>query len=753
MSFFNELKRRNVIKVAAAYIIVAWLLLQVSDTLVPALHLPEWFHSGVAFLLIMGFPVAMIFAWAFELTPDGLKKEKDIDRAQSITHHTGQKLNYTIIALLAIALVYFVWESRFQGGNDDPASTATKTSVNETMPDVSAETSTTPQPDSKSIAVIPFQNRSANEENAAFFSDGVHDELLTNLSKISALKVISRTSVLGYRDTTKNLRQVGEELGVANILEGGVQRAGDTVRINVQLINAATDEHLWAETYDRQLSAENIFAIQSEIARAIASALEATLSPREQELLATAPTDNLEAYDNLLLARQLFERGNWQSYRDAQSYLQKVIELDPEFVQAHVLLARTYSQLFNTGATRLDETREPWSNAIQTALALDQNNASAHAAHAIFLLHNGLDGVNDSFEQARQLEPGNADIMAMYGGYLNRAAYPDRALIMFQMARELSPVSVSVLFGLARSYHGLEDWDKALELYARIREIDPSSVAGIGPTGGVYFQMGKMDQSHFWIFKAMVADPDDPELVNWIVRAYIDMGDLDSARRWLAWIERTFDTVPMTLSSMAMLAVHEGQLDVAVRHARHALENQMPNRWGSSPIMVRTMLLQATAHNQADQALAIIRQSHPKLFEATPVVERNNVLQAVDTAHLLQLKNQDAEARKLLQAVISAYETPYKITDAWLKSGKAQALALLGERQAALAELRLRTDKSWRVFWRWETEMNPNFKSLHDDPEFKDIVDFLRSESAGHLESTRAMEAAGEIPSPPGDDS
>jgi TolB-like protein len=350
MNFFAELKRRNVFKVAAAYIIVGWLIMQAGEVMSPALRLPEWVNSTLAFFLILGFPVALVFAWAFEMTPDGLKKEKEVDRSQSITPVTGQKLNYTIIALMAVALTYFAYD-KFVATPEISRELAQAPEKSETV--VTADVSQVQKPNRKSIAVIPFQNRSANEENAEFFSDGVHDELLTNLSKIGDLKVISRTSVMSYRDTTKNIQQIATELGVANILEGGVQRAGDTVRINVQLIDAESDEHIWAEIYDRQLSAENIFAIQTEIARAIANALEATLSPREQELLATQPTKNLEALDNFLIGSQLLEQSNWQSYRDAQIYLRKAIELDPQFVQAYVYLAISYFSLLDTGAITL----------------------------------------------------------------------------------------------------------------------------------------------------------------------------------------------------------------------------------------------------------------------------------------------------------------------------------------------------------------------------------------------------------------
>ena len=275
MSFFNELKRRNVIKVALAYIIVAWLLLQVSDTLVPALHLPEWFHSGVAFLLILGFPIAMIFAWAFEMTPEGLRKVKEVDRGESITHVTGRKLDFAIIGLLAIALAYFVWEARFSGAGAteaDAETAAISTDGSPTQPVAAG-------PAENSIAVLPFANRS-NLEDDLFFTEGIHDDLLTQLAKIGDLKVISRTSMMKYKDTQLSIPEIARELKVSSILEGGVQRAGQRIRINAQLIDVASDEHIWAETFDREMTIENLFDIQSEITRRIVSAVRGELTWR-----------------------------------------------------------------------------------------------------------------------------------------------------------------------------------------------------------------------------------------------------------------------------------------------------------------------------------------------------------------------------------------------------------------------------------------------------------------------------------------
>jgi len=675
MSFFAELKRRNVFKVAAAYLIVGWLIMQGGEVMAPALNLPGWVNSILAFFLILGFPVAMVFAWAFEMTPEGLKKEKEVDRSESIANVTGQKLNYTIMALMAVALGYFAWD-KF---TTDPASgmdQAQETTATDQT--VASHVSVGNHPDKKSIAVIPFRNRSANEENTAFFSDGVHDELLTNLAKINALKVISRTSVMAYRDTTKNMRQIGEELGVANILEGSVQRAGDSVRINVQLIDAASDEHLWAKVYDRKLTAENLFAIQTEISQQIANALQATLSPREQQQLATIPTTSLEAYDNLLLAKQLIDRGNWQGIREAQSYLKKAIEIDTGFVEAYVQLARSYFNLFSTGATTLQAIDAAWVQSIQTALSLDENNATAYATLAQYQWTKGLEGADQNFEKACRLEPGNADILIMYATYLRKTFHPDQALPLYQMARESDPLSIPLLYGLARIQESRRELGKASATFAKIRQIDPTSQVGVAAASTPYMYSGDMVQATQWLLRGLVVDPDDSDLSNWIVLSYVDFGDMIKAQQWLAWTERTKNTNPMTFASMALLNIYTGDIKASIPYTRQALDKNMPTRWGSDAILIRALLIWALDQNQTATALSIVQGNHPELFAENPPIDADNVLQAIDTAHLLQAENQSDKASALLQAVLAAYETPYTITELQHTTGKAQALALLG---------------------------------------------------------------------------
>jgi len=265
MSFFVELKRRNVVRVGIAYVVGGWLLLQLTEVLSELLNLPEQIGPIVVSIVAIGLPIALFLAWAYELTPDGVKREKDVDRSQSITPHTGKKLNNAIVLLLVLAVAYLLFD-KFSGSNpaDTPAHEVAQNTAQKEEP-----TASTVEVSRQSIAVLPFDNRSRNVDDE-YFTEGIHDDLLTNLARIASLKVISRTSVAQYKNTEKTIPVIAQELGVATIMEGAVQRSGNTVRINVQLIDAYTDEHLWAEIFDRELTAENLFVIQSEISEKIA---------------------------------------------------------------------------------------------------------------------------------------------------------------------------------------------------------------------------------------------------------------------------------------------------------------------------------------------------------------------------------------------------------------------------------------------------------------------------------------------------
>ena len=318
MSVYGELKRRNVFRVGIAYVITAWLLLQVIDVVAPMLEVPEWVPKSILLLLGVGFPIALLFAWAFELTPEGLKFERDVDRSQSVTHSTGRKLNYIIIAVLSIALALFaldkfVWNA---------------TSVEEDS--------------RRSIAVLPFENMSA-DPNQLFFSDGISEEILNSLVRIPDISVASRTSSFNYRGADLNMPRIAEELGVFFILEGSVRKADNELRITAQLIDAAADRHLWSETYDREL--KDIFEIQSEIANRIVQSIQSELGVQVRaEIAPKTLTENMSAYELYLKGYAAFtQRLVPEDVQDSVAYLEQAVELDPSFAVAWQYLAAAYA--------------------------------------------------------------------------------------------------------------------------------------------------------------------------------------------------------------------------------------------------------------------------------------------------------------------------------------------------------------------------------------------------------------------------
>ena len=307
--FFKELRRRNVVRVFGVYAVAGWVLVQIATTLEESMNLPAWFDGLVVALLIVGLPIALILAWAFELTPEGVVRTEDVPDGQSVTADTGRKLDFAIIAGIVILGVVILMKGSDKSTTEaDPA--AVVEAVQEKDADVSADTLRDSYSE-KSIAVLPFENRSPDADDA-FFAAGVHDDLLTHLSKIADMHVISRTSVMGFAGSNRKIPDIGRELGVATVMEGAVQRAGNRVRINVQLIDVETDNHIWAEIYDRDLTTDNIFDIQSEITKAIANALNTVLSDSDEAELAKRPTQILAAYDAFVegkLKAVISERG------------------------------------------------------------------------------------------------------------------------------------------------------------------------------------------------------------------------------------------------------------------------------------------------------------------------------------------------------------------------------------------------------------------------------------------------------------
>ena len=367
-NFFSELKRRNVYKVAVAYAVIAWLLIQAASILFPTFEAPAWVMKVFVVIVAAGFVVALLIAWAFEMTPQGIKRTEDVRPDEVIPQWSGRKFAALIIviAIGATALLAYQW----------------------LRPKSSASAVDAPGIPLKSIAVLPFENLSEDKANA-YFAEGIQDEILTRLSKIADLKVISRTSTQRFKSTPSDLREIARQLGVMNILEGSVQKSNDQVRVNVQLINAMTDAHLWADIYDRKLT--DVFAVESDIAKTVADTLQAKLTGSEKQMMAAQPTNDMVAYELYHKGRSLWERRSGDNIPKAIAFYEQAIARDPNYALACAGLAQClHPAPFYAGADRLDASSKAKEAALK-ALRLDPNLAEAHLALGKVLFFGEID--------------------------------------------------------------------------------------------------------------------------------------------------------------------------------------------------------------------------------------------------------------------------------------------------------------------------------------------------------------------------
>ena len=463
--FLHELRRRHVVRVAVAYAIAGWALLQLASIVFPAFGAPDWVLKAVIALIAIGFPIALVLAWAFEMTPEGVRRTEPAHsqeaRAPELRRHTGRKLDFVIIGVLALAVGALLWRQSAQR-TAAPAATNTAASA-------------------KSVAVLPFENLSAEKENE-YFASGMQDEILTRLANIRDLKVISRTSTQKYASRPENLKVVAAELGVATLLEGSVQRAGDAVHINLQLINAHDDNHLWAESYDRPI--KDIFGVERDVATKVAEALKATLLPEEAAHVASVPTQNAEAYDLYLRALAFSNRANDQYgltktvMPQAIDLLQQALAKDPKFALAAALLGRAHMYVFFFSPDRTEARLTAAKTADDQALGLQPDLGEGHFALALYWYWGFRDyaRAQDELDLARKVMPHSVDVASIAAAIARRQGKWDQTLEGLRQAQAFDPRNSSPAFEFGQTYAQLRRYAEAGQAYAHAAELsaDPA---------------------------------------------------------------------------------------------------------------------------------------------------------------------------------------------------------------------------------------------------------------------------------------
>ncbi len=459
--FLEELKRRNVVRVGIAYVLLAWVIAQVAELALDSFDAPGWVIKSVLLILLLGLPVALFFSWAFELTPEGIKKEKDVDRAQSITHKTGQKLNALIIGVLAIAVAMLLADKFVVSTGDTEAVAGTNAAL------------------SNSVAVLPFVDMSPARDQE-YFTDGLTENLLHALAQIRELKVAGRTSSFAFKNQNTDLREIGEQLNVSNILEGSVQKSGDKIRITTQLINAEDGYHIWSKTFDRDLS--DIFSVQDEIAEAVAVALRASLV--DEDVTTPATTQNFEAYNAYLLGLSYHYKSTQDDWTKAIEQFELAIEIDPNMALAWAGLSRSIGLKTSFG-TDFTEGFTAARKAAEQAIELDPNLADAHLAMAYVqaTFDWNWEGAEASLLKALELRPGDPDIIVELAR-LHRVTAGDRHVELADLERALEqdPLNTAVV----RTYVGaLANAGRFDEALARAKVL-----AGATPdSGGVHYSL------------------------------------------------------------------------------------------------------------------------------------------------------------------------------------------------------------------------------------------------------------------------
>ena len=457
LSILAELKRRNVLRAGAFYAASAWLLVQVATQVFPFFHIAEWVVRWIVVGAAIGFPFALLFSWFYEWTSQGLKLESELTPNESSARQTGKRLDRWIIAILALAVVLLL-TNQFVLHRD------------EKITDVAPGAATISE---KSIAVLPFENLSDDKANA-YFADGIQDEILTRLAKIGALRVVSRTSTQQYASKPGNLTEIARQLGVANVLEGSVQKAGDTVRINVQLIKASGDMHLWAEVYDRKLN--DIFGVESEVATAIAGALNARLTGAEQKDLAVRPTSNPAAYDAYLRGLAFALRTGALDVDIAKSIaaFEEVVRLDPGFAAAWAWLSQQHSFAYLRGDYSPSQ-KEAARTALETAVRIAPDAMETLTAQGFYRyrIERDYDGAREIFERLRERSPNDHQATWALAAIARRQGRWNESLGLYEQAIAISPRDRQTLNNAADTALAMRDWPAAQRLVDHALDISP----------------------------------------------------------------------------------------------------------------------------------------------------------------------------------------------------------------------------------------------------------------------------------------
>ena len=697
MGLVSELRRRNVLRMVVLYVVAAWLIMQVAEVIIGLANLPEWVGPTILALLAVGFPIALVFSWFYELTSEGISLEKDVEPGESITHVTGRRIDFLVISLLCAAVILFAYDKWWIG-----------------------------PPPEKSIAVLAFENMSGDPDQE-YFSDGISEEILNLLAQIPEMSVISRSSAFSFKGKDVRIPTVAEQLNVAHILEGSVRKEGNQVRINAQLINAHTDEHLWSETFDRELTTTNLFAVQADIAQKVAHSLQATLAPEEETRVSDPPTDNFEAYEALLRGHIVLREGTVESVYKAVEYYQKALALNPEFAEAYLAMADAYGMAVETRGVADTVALEKIEEYSLKALQLDEGLGLAYAHLASTKRAVGqYEEAEKLYRQGMKYEPGNAQILHGLGLNLRLQGRALESVPYYDRAARLDPLSLIINESRGSLLRDLGRFEEAEKQYRNTLLIDPEFVNTHWGLGTLYWSMGQPRQATEWFENAVRLTPYGDVFRSWLALMYLELGEDEQAQ---VVIDNSLSAVQGDNDAMLMnelLRIYRRQDISGLPDGRRF----MARYWYGSVI---DLPVRALLQGDFEQAIEEYEEVLPNLLSRQPEIHGSNYRAAIYVAFALKQLGEIERASKILDQTEAFLKNIQRLGIHGYWVSDAQIEAIRGNHAASLSLLRKAVDEGWRNLWRFYLLHDPILETLRADPELQRLVSTIEEETVGQL--------------------
>ncbi len=726
-SFVSELRRRNVLRVAAANALVAWILIEAGSVLLPTFGAPESFFRPYVIIIVIGFFASLIFTWVFEVTPEGVKLDRDGDHSAAAPR-SRSRMNALIIGLLVLALGVSI-TLNITGLRSDEA------------PTVAAVVR-------DSIAVLPFENRSTDAENR-FFADGIHDDILTRLANVESLRVISRVSVDRFRNTTRDIRQIGRDLNVRTIVEGAVQKIGDQVRITVRLVDAQTDEQLWAETYDKAMTLQNVFEIQSEISARIATALRAALSPAEELRLASIPTDSIAAYEEFVNGRNNLSIRSFSSLLQARQQFERAIELDPDYAQAYAGLAQAVLILVtNHKALTREEAFSIAEDSIDTALDIDPELGHAYAVRGLMkmmewettLVGNANLEAAEDYRRAIALSPSLADAYVWFGSLKETEGDVDAAIELLTKALEIDPLSRIPYVNLPNFYAAEGHNEKTTQLLLKASQLFEDWSTPYSYMSNHMQKLGRLDESIAWGRRERALS-EDPMAGGNLIAIYQEFGNEEAVTAFVKDFPEDHPMYPLGKSYWHFIS---RDYDTALAELQSIAELSAIPKDPFMGLVVST----AVITGEYDMAHSYLVQSSPSLVaDEERVVNRYNLWQAVMLAFIEQKRGRMKEAQRLLDEAETVVETVPRLGMRGHGIKDVHILTMQGRPNLAIERLSEAVDAGFLIspaFDAWPFDVDPIIEPLRSDPRFPEIEQRMQDRIEIMRRNVEEAEASGD---------